>query len=158
MSARAPNAIIDPAEVNADLFWSKVQISEVDKCWLWTAAIGSGGYGCFHISQKQRLAHRVSYTLVRGEIPEGLTLDHLCRVRHCVNPSHLEPVSIRINTLRGNGPSSVNSTKTHCPEGHEYDSANTSIKVSVNGAKRRRCSTCHRNSTREYMRKQRASK
>ena len=91
-------------------------------CWLWTGALDRGGYGrC-----GQDKAHRVSYYLFKGDIPEGLDLDHLCRVRSCVNPDHLEPVTRSINCLRGDtGKVGGNGAKTHCLQGHEYTEENT---------------------------------
>jgi hypothetical protein len=75
-----------------------------------------------------------------GAVPEGLELDHLCRVRGCVNPKHLEPVTHRENLMRGESWSAVNARKTHCPEGHPYDETNTYI----DGKGRRRCRECAR--------------
>lgn len=86
-------------------FWEKVVVEEVGHktpCLLWTAHIASKGYGQFKLHGKYRQAHRVAYQAVHGPISEGLELDHLCRVRHCVNPDHLEPVIHRENLLRGN--------------------------------------------------------
>ena len=72
------------------------------KCWIWLRRINDSGYGLAtrNGKEKQR-AHRVVYEMVKGKIPVGLTLDHLCRVRCCVNPSHLEPVTTGVNTRRG---------------------------------------------------------
>jgi hypothetical protein len=83
---------------------------------------------------KVRLAHRVIYEYLVGPIPDGLSIDHLCRVRHCVNPAHLEPVTHRENVLRGQAPTAVNGRKTRCKRGHEF---NRTVR---NG---RRCYTCH---------------
>jgi len=84
-------------------------------------------------------AHRFGYELLVGPIPTGLTLDHLCRVRTCVNPAHLEPVSIGENVLRGDTRPAANLKKTHCPRGHAYDAANTYI---ARGGERH-CRTCN---------------
>lgn len=99
-----------------DRFWAKVE--KGDSCWLWTSAKTKGGYGEFHIGSRVLYSHRLAYELLAGPIPEGLTLDHLCRVRHCVNPAHLEAVSNRVNVLRGNGACARNARKTHCAKGH----------------------------------------
>lgn len=84
-------------------------------CWLWKGATACG-YGYF----RHRPAHRFAYELYRGPIPEGLQLDHLCRVRSCVNPSHLEAVTQGVNLHRGETIAARNAAKTHCPKGHEY--------------------------------------
>lgn len=107
----------------ASRFWSKVDTSGA--CWLWTAAKTSGGYGTFKVAGRQVLAHRIMYEWAFGSIPDGLPLDHVCRVRHCVNPRHLEPVTTRENVLRGEGITSRNAVKTHCVAGHEFTVANT---------------------------------
>ncbi len=72
-----------------------------DGCWRWTGSVTPQGYGMFAFSDEGKRAHRVMYELLVGPIPEGLTLDHLCRVRHCVNPEHLEPVTLAENVRRG---------------------------------------------------------
>lgn len=69
-------------------------------CWLWTGYVAAGGYGEFHLAGRTRKAHRVAYELLVGPVPEGLDLDHLCRVRRCVNPEHLEPVTRQENLRR----------------------------------------------------------
>lgn len=103
-------------------FWQRVEKTEA--CWLWR---GSGkGYGEFRPTPSHRiLAHRFSYQLLVGPIPQGLVIDHLCRVPRCVNPAHLEPVTHKVNILRGVGHTAVNAAKTHCPRGHEYTPENT---------------------------------
>lgn len=107
-----------PAE---DRFWPKVD--KTPTCWIWTGARHGMGYGNF-FATKYMLAHRFSYELANGPIPDGLTLDHLCRNRLCVNPDHLEPVTIRENLMRGIGPSAIAARTTHCPKGHEYSGLN----------------------------------
>lgn len=114
-------------------------------CWLYTGGIGDHGYGRFYLpreQERQRLlwAHAVAYALFIGAIPAGRQLDHLCWVRHCVNPTHLEPVTQRVNLLRGVGFAGINARKQACPYGHPYDDANTTKRL--NGS--RRCRTCHR--------------
>ena len=94
-------------------------------CWEWTGAKGRCGYGHMNINGVTRVAHRIGYELLVGQIPGGMTLDHLCRNRACVRPDHLSPATHRDNTLRGDGPTAQNSRKTHCPRGHEYTSENT---------------------------------
>ena len=120
-------------------FWPKVDRSEQTRCWPWLAAKTGWGYGSFDIKGRDYKAHRIAYELLIGPIPEGLTLDHLCRNRACVNPAHLEAVSMRTNLLRGVGPPAQNAAKTHCPAGHPYDLFNTR---SYHG--KRHCRTCSR--------------
>ncbi len=79
-------------------FWSKVAVTP--SCWLWTPRLDRDGYGHIQIGQHMKRAHRVAYEWIAGAIPEGLTLDHLCSVRHCVNPAHLEPVTAEENVRR----------------------------------------------------------
>jgi hypothetical protein len=106
-------------------------------CWLWTGATTTG-YGVLKVDGKRWLAHRWSYEQLVGPVPVGLQLDHLCRVRRCVNPAHLEPVTLRENVLRGVGPSAVNAAKTECQNGHPFNDANTCITAVGN----RRCREC----------------
>lgn len=98
-------------------------------------------------------AHRFMYRLLRGEIPAGLQLDHLCRVRHCVNPWHLEAVTARVNVLRGIGPTAQNAQKTRCPLGHPLSDENTYR----NAQGERRCRICRRSSQERYKRRRMAA-
>lgn len=92
-------------------------------CWIWDSEVNkSHGYGMFLLNGKYVRAHRVSYELFKGPIPKGLHIDHLCRVKCCVNPDHLEAVTNRVNVLRGVGATAVNARKETCPYGHKYDS------------------------------------
>lgn len=100
-------------------FWSKVE--KTDSCWLWTGSLHSLGYARAWVDGTRVYAHRYAYEETVGPIPDGLDLDHLCRVRHCVNPDHLEPVTRAENLRRSPSQvSAVNARKTHCPQGHEY--------------------------------------
>lgn len=111
-------------------------------CWMWTggAAGPDRSYGAFRIDGRLHRAHRISYEWANGPIPEGLHIDHLCRLPLCVNPAHLEAVTPAENNRRGFSPPALNALKTHCPRGHEYDAANTH--VSPDG--KRRCRACDR--------------
>ena len=92
-------------------------------CWVWTT-LDRDGYGIVEIDGKSRRMHRVSYEHHHGPVPSGLQLDHLCRNRACFNPRHLEPVTARVNTMRGNGPAALNARATHCKKGHELSGTN----------------------------------
>lgn len=130
-----------------DRFWLKVN-KDAGDCWLWTALKNGSGYGIITINKKVRLAHRFAYELLVGPIPDGLQLDHLCRVRHCVNPAHLEPVTCRENLHRGDTWAARNAAKTHCPQGHPYDEKNTLVSGGL-----RSCRTCARDRARSRSRR-----
>lgn len=109
---------------DADHFWSWVdRATSPAGCWLWTGSKDTGGYGRARWPRRAVMAHRIAYELTRGRIPDGLQIDHLCRNRACVNPSHLEPVSARENTLRGLGPAALNARKVVCKRGHSLEGA-----------------------------------
>lgn len=91
----------------------------VDGCWIWLGTISRKGYARIGVGPKTRSVHRMTYEMARGPIGDGLTIDHLCRTRRCVNPSHMEPVSNTINVLRGAGLTAENARKTHCIHGHD---------------------------------------
>jgi HNH endonuclease len=124
---------MDPLE----RFMRKVQKS--DGCWLWTASGNGHGYGQFRHNGTTRAAHRVAYELMIGPIPSGLHIDHLCRVRLCVNPAHLEAVTQRENNCRADA-GKYWAAKTHCPRGHEYSPGNTAVLRSGS----RICKVCRR--------------
>ena len=94
-------------------FWARVE--KTATCWLWRGPKDRDGYSRHG---KRASGHRFAYEIRRNRIPEGMTIDHLCRVRHCVNPDHMEIVTRKVNTLRGFGPSAVAARKTHCKNGH----------------------------------------
>jgi len=96
-------------------------------CWLWTGSTTHDGYGHLRDGRRVVLAHRWLYEHLVGTIPDGMQLDHLCRVRRCCNPDHLDVVTSRENTLRGQGIAAEHARKTHCPHGHQYDLTNTWI-------------------------------
>lgn len=105
-------------------FWTKVKTpSGIGECWLWQASKRSG-YGVFSIGHKTVSAHRFTYQRIIGPIPVGYSIDHLCRNPACVNPYHLEPVTQRVNILRGIGPSAKNAVKTYCSRGHLLEGNN----------------------------------
>jgi hypothetical protein len=100
-------------------------VTKTEGCWLWTGGLWETGYGRFWFDGRTVLAHRWSYEHHTGPIPKGRHLDHLCRVRECVRPDHLEPVTARENLMRGETAAARNAAKTECPYGHPYDEANT---------------------------------
>lgn len=109
-------------------------------CWVWLGAWSPQGYGTVCFKKRTYRAHRVSYELFRGPIPSPLVIDHLCRVRCCINPDHLEVVTNRENTLRGVSPTALNKRKMECPLGHPYTFANTY----VSPAGERNCRECNK--------------
>ena len=134
-----------PARPVIDRLMDNVEVDVETGCWLWAARIGRGGYAQISMPTggprtATSLAHRVSFEAFNGEIPAGLVLDHLCRVRHCINPEHLEAVTSSLNTRRG-----LNGQVSHCPQGHNYDEENTMIYRGW-----RVCRECQRESSRRW--------
>lgn len=140
---RLPRWVSSP-ERRAARFWAKVDKS--GDCWEWRGARLPTGYGRTTETSYPSAggyAHRVAYLLIKGPIPEGLTLDHLCRNPSCVNPAHLEAVSSRENILRGVGMGARNARKTHCKHGHPFNADNTIVGLNTNGQRKRVCRACH---------------
>lgn len=122
-------------------FEAKYVINPATGCWDWTAGkIPGSGYPVFAIDCRSVRAHRTSYEHFVGPIPEGLTLDHLCRNPSCVNPAHLEPVTQRENILRGNNRCAQNARQTECIRGHPL--AGENLYVTKTGS--RKCKACLR--------------
>jgi len=125
-----------------DRFWAKIDAWTTDGCWNWTASLNDSGYGVLHKPGKRGgvvRAHRFAYELLIGLIPETLVIDHLCRNRACVNPDHMEPVTIGENVRRSPiATSTINALKAECSQGHAFDAANTY----VNPSGSRRCVKC----------------
>ena len=121
------------------------QINKTSTCWLWTGHLDADGYGKIKVQGKTIRVHRFSYERHIGPIPDGLEIDHLCRVRNCVNPGHLEPVTTKENQSRGV------SARTHCKRGHRFTLENTKYYPD----NRRGCRTCMRDYDRRYKREAR---
>jgi hypothetical protein len=94
-------------------------------CWLWQGFLNVHGYGRTKWEDRNWLVHRLVYELMEAPVPDGLFIDHLCRVRHCVNPGHMEVVTNRENVLRGETIPAAHLAKTHCHRGHEFNQENT---------------------------------
>ena len=121
-------------------YWLSIDF-DPSGCWLWTGAIEASGYGIVSVAGRLMKAHRLSFFLHRGAIPIGKEPDHLCRVRRCVHPYHLEPVTHRENMMRGNSLQAHNANKAQCEHGHPFDEEDTRF----NGPhKYRSCRTCDR--------------
>lgn len=145
----------DPVFIGIPRFDSKVKVSETSfhngtPCWEWQAS-KVNGYGVFSVGRgKGNLAHRYAYESLLGPIPDGLVIDHLCRNKCCINPSHLEPVSQKENLNRA---PTWQGNRTHCPRGHEYTQENS--KPVRNG---KTCRQCHRDSIRKWRQKKYAAR
>jgi hypothetical protein len=126
-------------------------------CYVWIdLSLKNDGYGQVTHSGRKWSAHKLSYVLAKGPVPDGLVLDHLCRVRCCINPDHLEPVTDAVNVARGISAQTTKARRaaqTHCPNGHEYTVANT--RISPLGGKK--CRACQRDLTRKYRAAERGS-
>lgn len=130
-----------------DRFWKKVDKNgpipahcpELGPCHLWLGTVDADGYGLWWKNRRNRRVHISTYESAHGPVPEGLQLDHLCRVRRCCNDGHVEPVTCRANLLRGDTHAARNARKTHCPKGHEYTTQNTYVRSG-----KRHCKACSR--------------
>lgn len=123
----------------------KVSGGDFTECWLWTAARDSKGYGLFYVGNRVQVrAHRWAYEFMIGPVPDGLQLDHLCRIPSCCNPFHLDPVTCQVNVRRGESPGARALRRTHCLRGHAY-----SEHGAINQG-RRICRTCRIEYLRNY--------
>lgn len=114
---------------------------DLGPCWTWKGALSGEGYAQAWDGERQRPAHVLTWESVNGPVPAGLELDHLCRNRGCVRPSHAEPVTHRENLMRSPiAPAAINAAKSECLRGHPFDDANTYR--DRRGS--RHCRTCHR--------------
>ena len=124
-------------------FLSKINVVD-SGCWEWSKPICPNGYANFGINYRKMYAHRFIYEYYTGQLDPNLTIDHLCRNRKCVNPEHLEQVTMKENILRGQSPSALCAVKTHCLRGHEFTKENTLLIQN-----RRQCRKCCRIRCRE---------
>ena len=138
---------------------SRCVVNAVTGCWEWISSKDRDGYGKARFDGRTLIAHRAVYELLEGPIPEGLTLDHLCRNRACVNPGHLEPVTLaenlRRSPLRRQGslprrqPQQGKPPRTHCSEGHELTPENTYARKGKDGTWPS-CRRCRAETQRKY--------
>ena len=111
-------------------------------CWIWESALDRHGYGVFRVRPRTVRAYRWAYDQKYGIVPEGLELDHLCRVTFCVNPDHLEAVPHRINIIRGGSPAAAAFRKTSCSHGHSLEIESGNVYLYGPGKRSRMCLTC----------------
>ena len=123
-------------------------------CWEWPATLGHNGYAQRFKDGKNIRIQRVVYEAVIEDIPEGLVTDHLCRNRKCVNPFHIEPVTSKVNILRGESFCAKNKRKTHCKQGHPFSGSNLLFNKKKNGRDCRKCA----NAAQARFRKRRKEK
>lgn len=123
-----------------------------DACWLWPGKRKPDGYVRINWAGGLAYAHRLAYELLVGPIADGMQIDHLCRVRHCMNPRHMEPVTHQENIRRSGGITNQHAVKTHCPRGHEYSEENTRWYQG-----RRYCRACHKEQSLERYHARRAA-
>lgn len=127
-----------PAE---ERFWEKVARGTDEACWPWRGSLVSG-YGTFNVGRHKAVkAHRFSYELAKGPVPSGLTIDHLCRNKACVNPRHLEAVSGAENTRRAHT-KGYREVPARCKRGHDWTLVPPLTHVTKAGKIKRRCREC----------------
>lgn len=141
-----PTGILQAPLSRVELFCSKVKVTE--SCWLYEGYVNPGGYGQFAIKGSSRRAHRIMWELVGRKVDPTLQLDHLCRVRNCVNPDHLEQVTGKVNSLRGLTVTAENFNKSYCIHGHPFTPKN--MVKGITRSYERRCRTCQNRMSRTY--------
>jgi hypothetical protein len=148
----AGTIVVAPRKTEWERFWEKVEIGD---CWEWLAVRTTHGYGQFMRSGPgSRLAHRWTWETLVGPVPEGLDLDHLCRNRACCNPDHLEPVTRRVNQLRGATTVAAAFKATHCQHGHAWTPENSGVQDGTG----RYCRPCKRERSRAYYWRKKAAR
>lgn len=131
-------------------FWDYVFPEPNSGCWIYAGGDNGHGYGAFHTKSGRRYAHRIAYEEIKGPIPKGMELDHLCCVRCCCNPDHLEPVTRKENQRRAAARGAVfRAPTTHCPSGHEMRGDNVIVRRRGDRTYRQ-CRECARASSRRY--------
>ena len=133
-------------ERHLERFWKRVDKNgpiplyrpDLGPCWIWKGSVNEIGYGKLHIDKKLWRPHRFTWIQENGEIPKPFILDHLCRVRNCVNPMHLDLVTNKENILRGFSTSAMHARQTHCKHGHAFEGDN--LRIRANGG--RYCAAC----------------
>lgn len=147
-------------------FMNAVSMEPMSGCWLWKLTCDDGGYARFRIGERMVSAHRLSHEMFVGPIPEGLDIDHLCRVRCCVNPRHIEAVTTRENILRGiranagvtigcAAAAAAKNARTHCRHGHEFTPENTRYYTHPNHNSFRYCAACLKEANRRNSERRR---
>lgn len=145
-----------PRPTLEERFWPRVEKLPDGQCWLWKGLTLSSGYGQIAVGSRSDgdyrawLVHRLAYEWMVGPIPDGLSIDHLCHTRNCVNPAHLEPVTRGENNIRDGTPWRANAAiaakrrkQTHCLRGHPLSGDNLYIpKNGLPTTNKRICKTC----------------
>ena len=142
----------------ADRFWRTLRrVPDLDpaKCWPWPGTRMAKGYGVLRRRYAKVYAHRVSYEIAYGPVPEGLVIDHICRNRLCCNPAHLEAVTTRENAMRGAGLSVQLHNMGICIHGHEVSGSNVYSRLKANGERHDRCRECILESNRKSRERRR---
>lgn len=145
---------------------ARIDRNDPGGCWLWTGHVNQEGYGlvCRRRGASPQRAHRFVFAVLVGPVPTGTEMDHLCHVRHCVNPEHLQAVTHAVNISPERAPSwiaNINRDKTHCDYGHEFSDENTSLVSIVRNGNHytlRHCRTCQRRRAAERAKRLRVAR
>lgn len=125
--------------------WDRVKVGHPQECWPFLGTPTGAGYALFGFGKVKHYGHRLAYELIKGAIPNGLVIDHVCQNKICCNPFHLEAVTLGENFVRSpHGPAARNARKVSCPQGHPY--AGSNLRLGKDGS--RICRACHRGNER----------